>query len=436
MDPMLLGLLGLILVLILIFIRMPIAVAMALVGFLGVTYMVGLPAGFALLGSVPASSLSYALVTLPLFVLMGGFLEQGGIADDLFYCSNRLLGKTRGKLAIATILASSGFAAVSGSSMATVATIGRAISPEMEQYKKFPKVSRLNLGAVAAGGCLGILIPPSGIMIIYGVMVEASIGKLFIAGMIPGLLEALFFIITIYIICYLQPSDYPAGDPAPILERIKSLKKLWSVLLLFGLIIGGIYMGLFSPTEAAGIGAIGAFCVVLIKRRASMKLLKGALTESAALGIMILVLISGAHILGTFIAMTGLPNSLSNLIISFNLSPTWVIILILLMYLVLGSVMDSMAMLMLTVPVLSQVILELGFDIIWFGVIVVLAMEMAQITPPIGINVFILKALYPGENMMEMFKGILPFLIAQIVLAILLILFPQIAMFLPGMMGG
>jgi tripartite ATP-independent transporter DctM subunit len=434
MSPLVIGLIGLVIVLALIFLRMPIAVAMFLVGFLGIWYMGGWKAGISLIGSMPFNSISYALVTLPLFILMGGLLEKGGIADDLFYCTNRLLGGARGRLAIATILASSGFAAVSGSSMATVATIGRAISPEMEHYKKNLKMSQLNLGAVAAGGCLGILIPPSGIMIIYGVMVEASIGKLFMAGIVPGVIEALFFILTIFLICSLNPSLYPRGQSVGILEKLNSLKKLWTVLALFILIIGGIYAGLFSPTEAAGIGAIGAFIVVWLKGRVSKKLLKNVFTESTALGIMIMVLIAGAHILGAFIAMTGLPNALANLVVSFNLNPVLVIVLIMVMYLILGSVMDSMAMLLLTVPILSQVVVGLGYDIIWFGVLVIIAMEMAQITPPIGINVFILKAIYPEFNMSVMFKGILPFLMAQCVLSILLILYPQIALFLPSMM--
>lgn len=434
MNPLIIGLLGIIIVLLLIFIRMPIAIAMTLVGLVGVTYMVGWKAAFSLAGSVPYSSMSYALVTLPLFILMGGMLEKGGIANDLFDCGNKLLGGTRGNLAIATILASSGFAAVSGSSMATVATMGRAAAPEMKKYKSYPKVNQLNLGAIAAGGCLGILIPPSGIMIIYGVLVEASIGKLFMAGIIPGVIEAILFVMVIYIVCYLNPSHYPAGEHTSIMTKIRSLKQLWTVITLFLVIIGGIYLGFFSPTEAAGIGAVGAFIVVLLKRRIDGETLINILTESCALGIMILFLIIGAHILGTFIAMTGLPSALAELVISIDLSPTMVIILILFMYLFLGCFMDSMAMLLLTVPILSQIVVGLGFDIIWFGVLIVIAMEMAQVTPPIGINIFILKAIYPQFNMSVMFKGIVPFLIAQVCLAIFIIIFPGVVLFLPNLM--
>ena len=414
---------------------MPIAIAMTLVGFLGVSYMAGWTAGFSLAGSVPFSTFSYALITLPLFILMGGMLEKGGIADDLFFCANKIMGGTRGSTAVATILASSGFAAVSGSSMATVATIGRAMAPELEGQKDAMKVVQLNLGAIAAGGCLGILIPPSGIMIIYGVMVEASIGKLFMAGMIPGIIEALLFIVTIYLICYSRPSQYPSSQKTSLEEKVRSLKKLWSVLALFLLIIGGIYLGIFSPTEAAGIGAIGAFVVVVIKRRVSREMLLSVFMESTSLGIMILLLIAGAHILGSFIAMTDLPSELANFIISIDLSPSLVITLIMAMYLVLGSVMDSMAMLLLTVPILSQIVAGLGFDIIWFGILIVVAMEMAQITPPIGINVFILKAIYNEYSMAIMFKGIFPFILAEIVLTGLLILYPQIALFLPNLMN-
>ena len=434
MSPLVIGLIGILLVLCLIFVRMPIAIAMALVGFLGIDYMVGWKAGLSLLGSVPFSSMSYALVTLPLFIVMGSILEKGGVANDLFGCCNTLLGGTRGRLAIATIFASSGFAAVSGSSMATVATMGQAAAPEIEAGSDNLKATQLNLGAIAAGGCLGILIPPSGIMIIYGVLVEASIGKLFMAGIIPGIIEAILFILTIYIICYLKPSFHPAGQSTTLLEKIAALKQLWTVLFLFLLIIGGIYLGLFSPTEAAGIGAIGAFLIVLFKRRLSRKILTDILVKSSALSIMILFLIIGAHMLGSFVAMTGLPNELANIVTTADLSPSMVICMIVLMYLVLGCFMDSMAMLLLTVPILSQVVVGLGFDIIWFGVLIVIAMEMAQITPPIGINVFILKAVYPKFNMLVMFKGIAPFLIAQIILAILVVFYPDIVLFLPDLM--
>ncbi|MDD5700822.1 MAG: TRAP transporter large permease [Dehalococcoidales bacterium] len=434
MSDMAIGGIGILILFVLVFLKVPLAVCMALVGVGGITVFTGWKAGFTALSMVPFSTISnYAIASLPLYVIMGAICFHGGVGQDLYYATNKLLGRFRGGLAVATIGACACFAAISASSLATTATLGKIALPEMKRYNYAPGLAT---GSIAAGGPLGILIPPSGILIIYGILVEESIGKLFIAGIVPGILEALLFMATILIVCRINPSMGPAGPQATIKEQITSLKSLWSVAILFGLVMGGIYFGLFSPTEGAGIGACGAVAVVLVKRRLTIVGIKSALIEAGSVTAMVMVVMIGANIMISFLAMSRLPAQLAAIISGLDMNPIVLMGFIILIYVVLGCVMDSIAMVLLTVPVLAPLASALGFDLIWFGIIIVVAVEMGGITPPIGVNVFIIKSIAMDVPLSTIFKGIVPFFFAILFLLILLLLIPDIVMFLPDMMKG
>jgi C4-dicarboxylate transporter DctM subunit len=434
MSEMVIGAIGMAILFLLIFFKLPIGVCMAIVGCAGVIYFAGLRAGLATLEQVPFSTIAnYALASLPLFVVMGTFCHFGGVSEGLYSAINKIIGHWRGGLAMATVASCAGFAAVSASSLATVATIGKVALPEM---KKYGYSDRLSTGSIAAGGTMGSLIPPSGMMIIYGIIVEVSIGRLFIAGIIPGILEAVFYMIVISALCSINPLTGPAGARTTFREKIASLKSLWSVILLFALVLGGIYFGIFSPTEAAGVGACGALLVVIINRRFSWQILKQSLIEAGSITAMVMVLMIGAHILVAFLAMSRLPFELASIIGGLQINPYFIMAAIMVIYIILGCIMDAMAMVLLTVPVLAPVVTALGFDLIWFGIIVVRATEIGAITPPIGINVFVMKDVAKDIPMSTIFKGILPFFIADLFHVTLLIAFPEIALFLPKFMKG
>jgi len=434
MSEMAIGGIGILILFILVFLKIPLAVCMAIVGIGGITFFTGWKAGFTSLSMVPFSTISsYAIASLPLYVIMGAICFHGGVGQDLYYATNKLLGRFRGGLAVATIGACAFFAAISASSLATTATLGKIALPEMKRYNYAPALAT---GCVAAGGPLGILIPPSGILIIYGVLVEESIGKLFIAGLVPGILEALLYMATIVIICRINPALGPAGPKVPFKEQVISIKSLWSVAILFGLVMGGIYFGLFSPTEGAGIGACGAVAVVLIKRRLTKMGIKSALVEAGSVTAMVMVVMIGANIMISFLAMSRLPAQLATIISGLDLNPIVIMGIIMLIYIVLGCVMDSIAMVLLTVPVLAPLASAMGFDLIWFGIMLVIAVEMGGITPPIGVNVFIMKNIASDVPLSTIFRGIVPFFLANIVLIVLLLLIPDIVMALPNMMKG
>lgn len=434
MSEMLIGAIGFVILFVLILLGLPIGICMGLVGVVGVIYFAGINAGLSLLDTIPFTSLSsYTLAALPLFILMGTLCHYGGVSEDLYYSVNQLIGHKPGGLAMASVGACAGFAAVSASSLATVATMGKVALPEMRKYKYS---DTLATGAIAAGGSMGILIPPSGILIIYGIIVEQSIGRLFIAGIIPGILEALFYMVTIYLICKINPLLGPAGPRTTLRQKMKSLQKLWSVLLLFLLILGGIYFGIFSPTEAAGIGACGAFLIVLVKRRYSWQVFTSSLIEVATVITMVVVLLIGAQMFVSFMVMSKLPLELAALVISLDVSPYIIIAGIMVLYLILGCVISAMALLMLTVPVIAPIIVALDFNLIWFGIIVVRAIEIAAITPPVGLNVYVMKSVAPDIPMSTIFRGIIPFFISDLFHVALLISFPVITLFLPTLMKG
>jgi tripartite ATP-independent transporter DctM subunit len=412
---------------------MNIGFAMGIIGFAGFALLTSFGAGISMIGMVTyKTGASYTLTVVPLFILMGLFSNFSRMGYDLYQTVYRWIGFLPGGLAMATVVACAGFAAISGSSLATAAIMGMVALPEM---KRFNYDSALATGCVAAGGTLGILIPPSTIMIIYGILTEQPIGALFIAGILPGILLTFLFLLTIYLLTRRNPLLAPAGPRFPWKERFLTLKNTGSVIFLFALVIGGLYSGWFSPTEAAGVGAFGAFAIAAIKGRLTGNNLLSSLRETALTTAMVFTILIGANILGYFMTVSRIPESLSGLIVSLGLHRYVVISIICIIYIVLGCLMEGMAIMVLTLPVVFPLIMQMGFDPIWFGVIVTLLIEIGLITPPVGVNVFIISGIAKEVPMYTIFRGIVPFFLAMILCLILLIAFPQIALFLPQTMG-
>ena len=432
MTPFEVGLIGIGILLIILFSGMQIGFGMGFVGFVGFAVLIGFGPALGLLKTVPYSTFSsYNLSVIPLFILMGTFAHFAGLSEDLYEAVYKWLGNLRGGLAMATVGACACFAAISGSSLATAATFGRVALPEMRRYNYDPALAT---GSVAAGGSMGILIPPSVILIIYGIITEQSIGKLFIAGFIPGVIEALGYMIVIAIITRFNPELGPRGPRTGFIEKLAALSKTWEVVFLFLIVIGGIYLGVFTPTEAAGIGAFGAFVFSLLKGRLSKETFKETLSSTVTTTAMIFVIILGAMLLGYFLSVTRIPFELAGFVAGLPVNRYLILCLVLIVFLALGCVMDSMAIVLLTMPIFFPLIVQLGFDPIWFGIIVVRVTEMGLITPPVGLNVFIIKGVAPDVPMGTIFRGIIPFLIADVCEVVLLIALPQVALFLPSMM--
>ncbi|MCL0065612.1 TRAP transporter large permease, partial [Dehalococcoidia bacterium] len=405
--------------------------ALALVGFLGMASVAGFDAGFGLMGIVPyASTAKYAMCVIPFFVLMGEFCFQAGLSRDLYQTAHKWLGHVRGGLAMATVAACGAFAAVSGSSLATAATMSAVALPEMKRYGYR---DTLAAGCIAAGGTVGVLIPPSTILIIYGILTEQSITKLFLAGIFPGLLSVLYYMVTIYITCRISPGLGPAALRSNFRERVVSLKNTWAVLVLFGLVMGGMVGGLFTPTEAGAIGAFGALFFMLIKRRLSGQSLLNSLLETGRTTAMVFLIFIGTMIFGYFLAVTRLPMEFAAFAAGLPIPPFAVFGGILLVYLLLGCIMGVLPMVLLTVPIFYPVVVALGFDPIWFGVMIVMVVEIGLITPPVGMNVFIIKGVAKDIPLPTIFRGVVPFLIADFARVATMMLFPQIALFLPGL---
>jgi C4-dicarboxylate transporter, DctM subunit len=432
MDSVIIGYLAVVILILVIFTGVPIGVAMGLIGLIGMIYISGPMAGLSLLERVPYDTMAnYDMSVVPLFILMGSICYFGGISQDLFYAAYKWLGGLKGGLAMATITACAAFAAVSGSSIATAVTMGTVALPEMKKYKYD---MRLATGTIAAGGTIGILIPPSIIFMIYGIITQNSIGKLFIAGFIPGIIETLLFIVAIYIMCSFNSRLGPAGPKTKFIEKIVILKNTWAVAALFLIVLGGLYFGWFSPTEGAGIGAFGAFIFAILRGKLSWKTFYDSLLDTAKTTGMVFIIVIGANMLGYFIAVTQMPNALAQTISTLPVHPIIIMLLIILIYLFLGCVMDTMAMVLLTVPIFYPVVIKLGFDPIWFGVIIVMVSEMGLITPPVGLNVYVIKGIARDVPMYDIFQGIMPFLIADVLLVLVLIFVPEIALFLPNLM--
>ncbi len=431
MTPFTLGLIGIGALVILLFARMPIGYVMALVGFIGFSYLTNLDAGLGILRVVFYGTFAdYDLSVIPLFILMGSFCFFAGLSKDLYDAAHCWIGQLRGGLAMATVAACAGFAAVSGSTLATAATMGTVALPEMKRYRYD---DRLATGCIAAGGTIGILIPPSIPLILYAIITEQSIGKLFLAGFIPGILEAAFYIATIYILCRRNPLMGPAAPKTALLHKITLLKNTWIVLLLFLLIIGGIYLGIFSPTEAAGVGAFGAFVFAIARKRLDLQAFKNSLFETGKTTAMIFIIVMGAMIFGYFLAVSRIPFEISDIVAGLPINRYIILVLILAIYVCLGCIMESLSLMLLITPIFFPVILSLGFDPIWFGILIIRVSEIGLITPPVGLNVYIISGVAKDVPLQIIFRGIIPFLVADICHVALLIAFPQLSLFLPGL---
>jgi tripartite ATP-independent transporter DctM subunit len=421
---------GIAFLLLLFILRMPVAFAMTFVGVVGFAFLGGPDAAFSLLAQdIFETFSSYPLSVIPMFIMMGAFAFASGISSRLYKTAYAWVGPMRGGLTVATVLACAGFAAICGSTAATAATMGKIALPEM---KKYGYNSTLSTGTVAASGALGILIPPSTILIVYGILTEESIGKLFVAGVIPGLLLSLFFVATVAILCLRNPRLGPPGEPVSMKEKVRATSGIVEAVVLFLLTIGGLFLGWFSPTQAGAIGAGGALLIGLARRQLTWKVFIEASKEGLQTSCMVLFIIMGATVFGHFMAISNIPFILADWIGGLPISPVAIMAVIIFLYFIGGFFMDSMALVVVTIPIFFPLVMQLGFDPIWFGVIIVLVAEMGVITPPVGVNVFVIKGIAPDIPLHTIFRGIFPFLISLIVLTGLLVAFPQIATYLPS----
>ena len=426
------ALIGFALVFVLLLLGAPVAFGMLIVGTAGFGYIVGWTPALAMLGRTAFdTTLSDSLSVLPLFILMGNFIAHAGLSRELYACANAFVGHRRGGLAMATVMACGGFAAVSGSSMATSATMAQVAMPEM---RKYGYADSLAAGSIAAGGTLGILIPPSVILVLYGIITGTDIGRLFIAGIVPGLVGILFYLGAVQATTILDPTKGPPGQRASWPARWRATGRIWGILLLFTLIMGGLYLGVFTPTEAAGVGAGGALLFVLARRALGWEGLFRTLVDTARTTAMMFAILIGAIVFSNFVNVAGLPRELSAFVLGLSASPMLVILAILVVYIVLGCLLESLSMMLLTVPIFFPIIQSLGFDPVWFGIIVVITIEISLITPPIGLNVFIMKIALPEIPTSTIFRGVMLFIVADIARLALLVLVPWLVLFLPDLM--
>ena len=420
---------GLLAMLILAFARVPLAIAMGLVGFAGLWWMRGLnPALASVTSTVYEAGFEYTLSVVPLFILMGNFVTRAGMSRELYRAAFTLVGHLRGGLAMATVMACAGFGSVCGSSIATAATMTKVAYPSMKGHGYS---GQLAAGAIAAGGTLGILIPPSTILVIYGLVTETSIGKLFAAGMVPGLLAVFMMCLTISYITWRDPSSGPAAERSNWAERFDAMKDVWAVAVLFVIVMGGIYGGVFTTTEGAGIGAFGAFIIALLRKSLNVSVTLDILIESARTTGMLFMILVGALVFANFVNFTTLPSDLKSLVSTHNISPVAVMIAICAIYIVLGAAMEELSMVLLTLPVFFPLVVSLGFDPVWFGVVIVLVVMIGLISPPVGMNMFVVRNMLPELSTATIFKGVMPFVYTLVVVLALLVAFPQIALFLP-----
>ena len=418
----------------LLFVGVPIAFGLTLVGFLGFGILQGFQPALAMVGQIVFTTvLNEEMSVIPLFILMGAFITLSRLSDELYTAANAMLGHFRGGLAMATVLACAGFSSLSGSSLATAATMSKVALPPMRRYGYSTSLAS---ASIVAGATLDIMIPPSVPMILYGIMTRTDISALFIAGLLPGALGTLLYLCAIYYVTWRNPQAGPRGERFGARERFRSLGRVWSVLALFLFIIGGLYAGAFTPTEAAGIGAFCGFVFAAVRRAITWQGLLAVLIEAGKTTASILFLLIGALIFSNFIDIAGAPRDLANWIQAAQLSPIQVIVLLVAVYLVLGCILDSMSMLFLTVPLFSPIVAGMGFDLVWFGIIVITMIEISLIMPPAGLNVFVLHQVNPDIPTRIIFRGVLPFIAADVVRVSLLVAFPSIALVLPRLMGA
>ena len=423
---------GFVVLFILMLLRVPVGMAMGLVGVSGYALIAGGGPALKLIGQTSMRTVTdYTFGVIPMFMLMGAFVSVSGVSRELFRAANALIGHLRGGLGMATVLACGGFAAICGSSVATAATFSTVAYPEMRRYG-YPQ--SFSTGVIAAGGTLGAMLPPSTVLAVYAVITQQDIGKLFMAGVLPGLLAMGMYVLTIIAIVALAPKLLPAGEKKPWSERLAAMKDVWPSLVLFIFVIGGLYGGVFTPTEAGGVGAGGAFLLGVIRRKLDRAGIRQALLQATRTAAAVFTVLIGALLFGYFLTITQTPQKLTEFLTGLGIGRYGVLALIMVMYLLLGCLMDAMAMIILTVPIIFPVIMQLGFDPIWFGVIIVMTVELGLIHPPVGMNVFVIKSVVQEVSFTTIFKGVIPFVLTDILRLLILIAFPAIALWLPGRM--
>ena len=423
---------GFVVLFVLMLLRVPVGMAMGLVGVSGYALIAGGGPALKLIGQTSMRTVTdYTFGVIPMFMLMGAFVSVSGVSRELFRAANALIGHLRGGLGMATVLACGGFAAICGSSVATAATFSTVAYPEMRRYG-YPQ--SFSTGVIAAGGTLGAMLPPSTVLAVYAVITQQDIGKLFMAGVLPGLLAMGMYVLTIIAIVALAPKLLPAGEKKPWSERLAAMKDVWPSLVLFIFVIGGLYGGVFTPTEAGGVGAGGAFLLGVIRRKLDRAGIRQALLQATRTAAAVFTVLIGALLFGYFLTITQTPQKLTEFLTGLGIGRYGVLALIMVMYLLLGCLMDAMAMIILTVPIIFPVIMQLGFDPIWFGVIIVMTVELGLIHPPVGMNVFVIKSVVQEVSFTTIFKGVIPVVLTDILRLLILIAFPAIALWLPGRM--
>ncbi len=432
MSPLLVGLIGFLIMLVLKGLRSPIGIGLAVVGFFGVWYLKGFDTALFVLGSAPVESLSrFTLAVFPLFILMGILALKAGLADGLYNAANALIGHWRGGLAIASIVGCGGFAAVNGSSLSTAATMAKLAVPQM---LRFGYDIRLATGSVAAGGTLGIMIPPSLGMIIYAVLTETSVGKLFAAGILPGILAVILYAIVISVWMRLRPEMAPQTPKLPWRERLAAVKQVWGLALLFAIVMGGIFAGVFSPTEGGAVGAFGALLIGIVTGRMTWPLFVESVREAVDLTATVMLILVGVSIFEFFITSAQFPQEMSAFIRGLDAPAGVVIAGIIGFLIILGGFMEVIAIIFITTPFIFPIIVDLGYDPIWWGIIMIMVGEFGVVTPPVGMNVFVVAKMVPNCSIADVFKGILPFLAGDLVRLLLVILIPGIALWLPNLL--
>ncbi|WP_077320168.1 TRAP transporter large permease [Virgibacillus proomii] len=433
MSPEMVGTIGILALIILFLMKIPVGVSLILVGLAGTSLIRGWDVAFFQLGRTPFDTASsYSLSVIPLFILMGMILSYTGMGKDLYRAVDSWIGHLRGGLAMATIGTAAIFSAISGSLNATTATVSKITLPEMEKYNYKPSLST---ACVAAGGTLGILIPPSVILILYGIQTREPIGELLIAGIIPGIIQVVIFMIIVAILVRKDPSLAPAKvEQSTVMEKFHTLKSVWPFLALFIISIGGIYLGIFTPTEAAGVGAIGAMFFSFISKRLNWNRLKLSFNESVKLTAYIFLILIGATIFSQFITISRLPVALTQMVGNLELNSSVVLIVILFALFLLGCFIEGLSLIVLTIPIIYPIIIELGFNGVWFGIIMVMAINIGSLTPPLGISIFVIKGVANHIPIQTIFKGAVPMIVGMIICIFLLIIFPQLVTILPNLM--
>jgi tripartite ATP-independent transporter DctM subunit len=434
MSPDVVAIVGFVALFTMMLLRVPVGMAMGLVGVAGFGAIAGLKPALSLISQTSMRTVTdYTFGVIPMFLLMGAFVSNSGMSRELFRAANTILGHLRGGLGFATIIACAGFAAISGSSVATAATFSTVAYPEM---RRFGYPQSIAAGTIAAGGTLGAMFPPSTVLVVYGIITEQDIGKLFLAGIVPGLLAVAMYILTLGVIGAVRPALLPRGVRSDWPTRRTAIGDVWAPVLLFVFVIGGLYGGLFTPTEAGGMGAGGAFLIGVARRRLTRPLILASLLQATRTAAAVFTVLIGALLFGYFLTITGTPQHVTEFLTGLGVGRYGVLILILLMYLVLGCLMDAMAMIILTVPIVFPVIKTLGFDPIWFGVIIVMTVELGLIHPPVGMNVFVIKSDDGELRFSTIFRGVAPFIVTDLLRLALLVALPILATWLPSILGG